>query len=299
MAEADRRRHGRHVVQASIPTTFIAGLADGGDLAKPGGRRGLRSAIAIKDVDRTALNAASYRRWKFTVMTDQTSSTGITNGHCIQLNNLQNQVLAWASRRQLQGDLATLNSQLRTVSDAQAAYQALVAQGNRIQAERLTFRQHAAAVVQGYRTQRRRPLSCSKTRTCNATSPCSIWRPSTPSWRPRPTITKPACSTPARDKAFLNQIISSQALGVVNNGAAPSHRQRTGDPGLASALAEMNADWQVLKGRLGFNNPDGYGTTVSLRAENYRILATTDGDSNWQQVLQQGRVRRPPATTPT
>ncbi len=52
----------------------------------------------------------------------------------------------------------------------------------------------------------------------------------------------------------------------------------------------MKADWDVLKGRLGFNNPDGYGTTVSLRTENYRILSGTNGDSAWQQVLQQGRV---------
>jgi len=52
----------------------------------------------------------------------------------------------------------------------------------------------------------------------------------------------------------------------------------------------MKGDWDVLKGRLGFNNPDGYGTTVSLRAENYRVLASTNSDSTWQQVLQQARV---------
>ena len=59
---------------------------------------------------------------------------------------------------------------------------------------------------------------------------------------------------------------------------------------LAGALAQMKGDWDVLKGRLGFNNPDGYGTTVSLRSENYRILSGTNGDSAWQSVLQQGRV---------
>jgi hypothetical protein len=59
----------------------------------------------------------------------------------------------------------------------------------------------------------------------------------------------------------------------------------TGDPGLSSALAEMKADWEVLRGRLGFNNPDAYGTTVSLRTENFRILPGTDGDTNWKNVL--------------
>jgi hypothetical protein len=52
----------------------------------------------------------------------------------------------------------------------------------------------------------------------------------------------------------------------------------------------MKADWDVLKGRLGFNNPDGYGTVASLRQENYRILPGADGDAAWADVLQQGRV---------
>jgi hypothetical protein len=52
----------------------------------------------------------------------------------------------------------------------------------------------------------------------------------------------------------------------------------------------MKADWDVLKGRLGFNNPDAYGTTISLRTENYRILPGTDGDSNWADKLRRSRM---------
>jgi hypothetical protein len=76
-------------------------------------------------------------------------------------------------------------------------------------------------------------------------------------------------------------------LGVIQNGEPQISGAGTGDPGLANALAEMNADWQVLKGRLGFNNPDGYGTIASLRAENYRILPGAAGDAQWQQLLNQ------------
>jgi len=46
----------------------------------------------------------------------------------------------------------------------------------------------------------------------------------------------------------------------------------------------------VVKGRLGFNNPDAYGTTVSMRMENYRIRPDTNGTSSWQDVLNQNRV---------
>ena len=52
----------------------------------------------------------------------------------------------------------------------------------------------------------------------------------------------------------------------------------------------MDADWEVVKGRLGFNNPDGYGTIVSLRSENYRILPGSAGDTQWQQLLEQNLV---------
>jgi hypothetical protein len=45
----------------------------------------------------------------------------------------------------------------------------------------------------------------------------------------------------------------------------------------------------VLKGRLGFNNPDAYGTTVSLRTENLRILPGTNGVDNWHDMLVQAR----------
>jgi len=93
----------------------------------------------------------------------------------------------------------------------------------------------------------------------------------------------------AEGKAFVNRIISSRALGVVKNGEPQYAGSNTGDPGLSSAMAEMKADWDVLRGRLGFNNPDAYGTTVSLRTEQMRILPGTDGDARWQDVLQGAR----------
>ena len=77
---------------------------------------------------------------------------------------------------------------------------------------------------------------------------------------------------------------------MVRNGEPQYAGSNTGDPGLSSALAEMKADWDVLRGRLGFNNPDAYGTTVSLRTEAYRILPTPDGDPNWKDMLHAARM---------
>jgi hypothetical protein len=90
-------------------------------------------------------------------------------------------------------------------------------------------------------------------------------------------------------RAFVNRIIRARALGVVRAGEPQYAGSDTGDPGLSSALAELKADWDVLRGRLGFNNPDTYGTTVSLRTEHYRILSGPDGDQAWRDRLQQSR----------
>ena len=97
-------------------------------------------------------------------------------------------------------------------------------------------------------------------------------------------------STPALCQEFWNRVIAARALGVVKDGQPQFAGSNTGDPGLSSILAEMKADWDVLKGRLGFNNPDAYGTTASLRTENFRILAEQEGDTAWRDVLAHARM---------
>jgi hypothetical protein len=52
----------------------------------------------------------------------------------------------------------------------------------------------------------------------------------------------------------------------------------------------MKNDFDVLKGRLGFNSPDVYTTLASLRTGNLRILPDTNGLSTWQDYLQRSTV---------
>ena len=65
-----------------------------------------------------------------------------------------------------------------------------------------------------------------------------------------------------------------------------------GEPGLADVLARMKADWDVAKGRFGFNNPDTETSRFSLRAELFRISPeqSEDGDKAWRDVLDSLRV---------
>ncbi len=279
-------------VADALPTDLIFGLADGGDELAPA-----RAAIEeAGDVAGAAFDTASFA--KYAIIRGLQASTdiaaSINDFYNIQpmdwdlqtqqlVNGLGNQMIA------LQGRLTTINSRLQDLDDAKRRYDQLVAQGERIQQQRQTFRQHAAAIIQGYRVRdaafrifRNEKLERYQTLFDLAAQYAFL--------AAQAYDYETGLLNTDQGKAFLNKIISSQALGVITGGQPQFSGSDTGDPGLSSALAEMNADFQVLKGRLGFNNPDGYSTTVSLRSENYRILPGTDGKSSWQDVLQQNRV---------
>ena len=84
--------------------------------------------------------------------------------------------------------------------------------------------------------------------------------------------------------AFRAEIIGSRTLGRLNEGE-PMLGDGVGDPGLSDILARMDANWLVLKGRLGINNPESYATWFSLRSELFRISSASNGLKNWQTEL--------------
>jgi len=91
-------------------------------------------------------------------------------------------------------------------------------------------------------------------------------------------------------QAVIASIVSSRALGDLTGDMPQATTSSLGDAGLAGSLAKMNADFSVVKGRLGINNPDRNGTLFSLRRELYRIPtdAPTGADEDaWQQTLEQ------------
>ncbi|MHB1309579.1 MAG: hypothetical protein ACYC23_21105, partial [Limisphaerales bacterium] len=63
-----------------------------------------------------------------------------------------------------------------------------------------------------------------------------------------------------------------------------------GEPGLADILARMKADWDVVKGRFGFNNPDTETSRFSLRTELYRIASPSVSDGTWALALENCKV---------
>lgn len=93
---------------------------------------------------------------------------------------------------------------------------------------------------------------------------------------------------PGSPRDLFAEIVRAQTPGLLVNG-----EPQFGQDGLADVLARLKANYDALKGQLGFNNPQTETGKISLRTELYRILPSgsgTNSDVLWQQTLQNARV---------
>lgn len=277
---------------SAFPESLIAGVAAGGDMTSAA-----RAAVKVADAASFSVIQALKYTAEFVVKGLEFSTT--TANQWVDFNQIAPKT--WDQERRaavvelgeklsaVQGHWFTINNSLRALDDAKRNLDAVMAEGDRIQQEREIFRQRSAAVTQGYRTRdaafrifRNEKLERYKT-LFDLASQYSFLAATAYDYE-----TGLLDTSAGRD--FVNRIVSARSLGVVRLGEPQYAGSNTGDPGLSSALAEMKADWDVLRGRLGFNSPDAYGTTVSLRTENFRILQSTNSDSAWKDVLQRHLV---------
>ena len=86
---------------------------------------------------------------------------------------------------------------------------------------------------------------------------------------------------------FLARIVGARTLGEFDDDGDPivASDAAKGDGGLAAVLAELDANWLVLKPRLGINNPQSYATWFSLRHDCFRIYDEEDSDKAWKTEL--------------
>lgn len=168
----------------------------------------------------------------------------------------------------------------------------ILAHGGRIQLEREIFRKRAAAQVQGYRTndltfRAFRSESLEQYRTMfDLASRYTYLAAKTYDY-------ETGLLGSPQGQAVVAKIVSSRALGDLTGDKPQATVSLLGDSGLAGTMAQMQADFSVVKGRLGINNPDTNGTLISLRQELFRILdnpAITSDDAAWRQTLEQHMV---------
>jgi len=183
---------------------------------------------------------------------------------------------------QLATDYQRSNEALRNV----------LVEGQNVLADRESFRQRAAAGINGYRTKdltfrafRNEALEQYRTLYDLAGRYTYLAGKSYD-------YETGLLGTTAGQKTIAN-IVASRALGDLSGDQPQATVSTLGDSGLAGTLAQLNADFSVAKGRLGINNPDPYGTLFSLRGELFRIQddsAKTSDDDAWKQTLQQNIV---------
>jgi hypothetical protein len=270
---------------------MIAGVAAGGDLTS-GGRAAVGATKTTTQAIKNALNLIkAYATHYSTFLTYQKSNINYALVTAPLERQEEDAPLVMDIEKVLRNvnlRIYAINSRIQELDDAKRNYHTLVAQGDRIQAEREIFRQRTAAVVQGYRTRdagyrifRDEKLERYKT-LFDLAAKYTFMAANAYDY-------ETGLLNTDKGKRFVNRIVNSRALGIVKNGDPQYAGSNTGDPGLSSVLAEMRADWDVLRGRLGFNNPTAYGTTVSLRTEDRRIVRGTEGDTTWKDVLNQSR----------
>ncbi len=179
-----------------------------------------------------------------------------------------------------------LAAQAAVVQRATESVRNLNAAGNKLQADRETFRQRAAAIVQGYRTK---DITFRTFRNESLEQYRSLFDLAS-------RYTYLAAKSydyetgllgSAAGKSVINAIVASRSLGDLTGGIPQATVSTFGDSGLAGTMARLQADWAVAKPRLGINSPDQNGTLFSLRRELYRLVDGTGGDPAWQQTLEQ------------
>jgi hypothetical protein len=83
---------------------------------------------------------------------------------------------------------------------------------------------------------------------------------------------------------LLDQIVKERQLGLWTDG-----EPQVGQGGLAEILAQLNGNFQVLKGQLGINNPQSEIEKISLRSELFRIMPASESipasDDRWKDAL--------------
>lgn len=181
-------------------------------------------------------------------------------------------------------ELYTLEENMQ---QAAANYRAVVARGLRLLEDRLRFRQQTAAQVQEFRYKDMafrifRNDALQKYRAQFDLAAMYVFLAA----KAYDFETALAPGDPrGPGEAFMTSIVRSRSLGLIQNGE-PQTGGGSGDPGLADPLARMFSNWDlVLRGQLGFNNPDNLTVTLSLRNQLFRIADGAAGLPAWRQTL--------------
>jgi hypothetical protein len=177
-------------------------------------------------------------------------------------------------------------TQREMMMQASQRYLAALARGQRLLEERARFRMHTAANVQEYRYKDMafrifRNDALQKYRAQFDLAARYVYLAA----KAYDYETNLLGGNTMAGRQFLADIVKARSLGHIENGIPMTGGY---DPGLADPMARMwyNFD-SVLRGQLGFNNPQNETTQFSLRSQLFRVKTGSASRDLWRQTLEQ------------
>ncbi|MBI2950338.1 MAG: hypothetical protein HYY23_22130, partial [Verrucomicrobia bacterium] len=219
----------------AFPRSLIAGLAAGGDVTAPA----RAASRAVRGLQKGVFEWASIAGF---ILVEALKASAETTKRQVDFNFIQ--VNEWDQEMreavaelgdafgEVQAQFSAIGERLRGLDDAQRNLDALIAEGERIQSERETFRQRAAAVVQGFRT-RDAAFRIFRTEKLERYKSLFDLAARYAFLAANAYDYETGLLHKQQGKEFINRIVNSRALGVMRNGEPQFAGSNTGDPGLS------------------------------------------------------------------
>ena len=276
------------VSEGCVPDELIFGLAGGGDILAPV-KCGFNAAktIAAFTLDTIAdgleIVENSLEAAKGDVSLQAAIRTQIQDAR-LEIFNLKGDLDALIRQEPLLR--AEMLTKAEAVAQAQRSYATALAEGYRVLSELVRFRQGAAAEVQEYRYQDMafrifRNDALQKYRASfDMAARYAYLAAAAYDYE-----TNLLGTDGDAGQTFLTDIVRERAVGQVLEG-----QPVPGSRGLTDPIGRMEQNFAVLKGQMGFNNPQNETNRFSLRRELLRIEDGDDSDADWRRMLAEHRV---------
>ncbi|MDT8437620.1 MAG: hypothetical protein RQ729_01270 [Wenzhouxiangellaceae bacterium] len=271
-----------------VPKSLIAGLAAGGDVTSAA-RCSLTFAQAAAKVTAEtvadgldiAANATEASKEDVSQLAGLRTELNSAN---LELFNTKGEIDAFLRQEPiLRNEIYARNEAIQQLVND---YHATLAEGLRAYDRLLTFRRQGAAEVQEFRFQDMafrifRNDALQKYRSAFEMAARYVYLAAAA----YDYETNLLGSDGQAGQRFLTDIVRQRNLGQIISG-----EPMPGTPGLADSMAQLNLNFDVLKGQMGFNNPQVETNRFSLRRELFRIPDGPEGDALWRQKLEESRV---------
>jgi hypothetical protein len=271
-----------------VPTNLVAGLAAGGDMgsfarcAVQGG--GSAAAFAVDTVGDGLEQVASGVELSINNTASAAETQIQTNETNLELYNTSGEIDALL--RQEPALRAEIFARAEAAKQLVGKYNTTMAEGLQVLEKLISFRKSGSAAIQEYRYEDMafrifRNDALQKYRAAFDQAARFVYMAAAA----YDYETNLLGSDSQAGQGFLTDIVRERSIGQILNGEPV-----VGSRGLADSMARMKLNFDVLKGQMGFNNPQVETNRFSLRYELFRIPNDEASDDTWRDQLEASRV---------